>query len=228
MSLLLWDDAASLQRRLEALGLSGIRRLVLHANRTVMVSQARSGTLRLHRGYVYAGDRVLRAIIAFLNPGNPRSLIRRAQRELLAFPVDEFAPADEPRRPVEPPREGDDRILAALAASHHRFNRIHFGGRLPEIGFRLSGRMRSRLGELVLDERHRRAREIAISRRHLRRDGWEEVEKTLLHEMVHQWQAETGLPVDHGAAFRRKAREVGAEPSAKRRVTSKRKAARYG
>jgi hypothetical protein len=31
----------------------------------------------------------------------------------------------------------------------------------------------------------------------------------LLHEMVHQWQAENGLPVDHGAVFRRKAQEVG-------------------
>jgi hypothetical protein len=40
------------------------------------------------------------------------------------------------------------------------------------------------------------------------------VEETLLHEMVHQWQAETGQPVDHGRAFRRKAREVGITPRA--------------
>src|SRR6185436_20048689 len=61
MSLLLWDDAAVLQRRLEVLGLAGARRVVLHENRTVMVSQARGGTVRIHRGYVYAPDRVLRA-----------------------------------------------------------------------------------------------------------------------------------------------------------------------
>ena len=36
--------------------------------------------------------------------------------------------------------------------------------------------------------------------------------------MVHQWQAETGLPVDHGPGFRRKAREVGIEPQARRKV----------
>ena len=30
----------------------------------------------------------------------------------------------------------------------------------------------------------------------------------MLHEMVHQWQAETGLAVDHGRTFRRKAREA--------------------
>jgi hypothetical protein len=58
--------------------------------------------------------------------------------------------------------------------------------------------------------------EIAISRRHIARHAWAEVEHTFLHEMVHQWQAETGLPVDHGPAFRRKAREVGVLPGAKR------------
>ncbi len=31
----------------------------------------------------------------------------------------------------------------------------------------------------------------------------------MLHEMVHQWQAETGLRIDHGRTFRQKAREVG-------------------
>jgi hypothetical protein len=44
------------------------------------------------------------------------------------------------------------------------------------------------------------------------------VEHTLLHEMVHQWQAETGNPVDHGPTFRHKARQVGVLPGAKRRV----------
>jgi hypothetical protein len=29
---------------------------------------------------------------------------------------------------------------------------------------------------------------------------------------VHQWQAETGRPVDHGTEFRRKARQVGITP----------------
>ena len=50
------------------------------------------------------------------------------------------------------------------------------------------------------------------------RDGWAEALHTLLHEMVHQWQAETGLAVNHGRSFRRKAREVGIEPQARRRV----------
>jgi hypothetical protein len=60
--------------------------------------------------------------------------------------------------------------------------------------------------------------EIAISARHLARDGFAAALETLLHEMVHQWQHETGLTIDHGAEFRRKCREVGAIPSAKRAV----------
>jgi hypothetical protein len=227
MSLLLWDDAAALQRRLEVLGLPPGRRVMLHENRTVMVSVTRRAIVRIHRGYVYAPDRVLRAVVTFLSPNFPRLLVRRAERELLAFPVDDYVPARAANARSERPRRGDDVVLARLVACHRRLNRLHFGGRLQEIRFRLSGRMRSRLGELALDERRNRPREIALSRRHLRRDPWEEVEHTLLHEMVHQWQAEEGLPVDHGPGFRKKAREVGVEPTAKRYVVSRKKAARY-
>jgi predicted SprT family Zn-dependent metalloprotease len=78
--------------------------------------------------------------------------------------------------------------------------------------------MRTRLGEVTVDSRSPRLLEITISRRHWERDGSTEVEKTLLHEMVHQWQAESGLKVDHGASFKRKAREVGVAPLARRAV----------
>ena len=69
--------------------------------------------------------------------------------------------------------------------------------------------MRRRLGQVTLSHETGVATEIALNRRHVQRDPWPQVEDTLLHEMVHQWQAETGRPVDHGAEFRRKAREVG-------------------
>jgi hypothetical protein len=73
--------------------------------------------------------------------------------------------------------------------------------------------MRRRLGSAtVVDGRCL----IAIGRRHVDRDGWPEVERTLLHEMVHQWQVEQGLPLDHGPAFRRKARAIGITCSARR------------
>jgi hypothetical protein len=41
----------------------------------------------------------------------------------------------------------------------------------------------------------------------------------MLHEMVHQWQAESGLRIDHRRTFRQKAREVGVLPAAKRPVS---------
>ena len=229
MSLQLWDDGGTLLRRLELLGLTGVRRAILHENRTVMVSLAR-GILRIHKGYVYAGDRTLRAVVTFLSPRVPRDRMRRAERELLAFPAEEFVPSrPAAQRSLDRARSGDAERLRSLAECHHQLNQAHFGGRLAAIAFRLSGRMRIRLGELVLHERGRRPpREIVLSRRHLERDSWEEVRETLLHEMVHQWQAERGLSVDHGPAFREKDREVGAEPAAKRIVKMRRRAARYG
>ena len=83
--------------------------------------------------------------------------------------------------------------------------------------------MRSRLGELALDARDGQPKEIAISRRHVRTHGWDEVGHTMLHEMIHQWQAETGRAVDHGREFRRKARQVGVEPRARREMDNGKK-----
>ena len=79
--------------------------------------------------------------------------------------------------------------------------------------------MKSRLGHYTAGTAAGEPAEIAISRAHLRKHGWEEVLHTLLHEMVHQWQDETGHPIDHGRVFRAKAREVGVVPSARRTVT---------
>ena len=77
--------------------------------------------------------------------------------------------------------------------------------------------MRTRLGQLSVNLKTSEVNEIAISRAHLR-NGWAEVEKTVLHEMVHQWQVESHLPLDHGPGFRQKAREVRIAPRARRKV----------
>jgi hypothetical protein len=211
-----------LAHRLKLLGLREVRSIRTHTNRTVMVLLTARGELRLHQGYASAPDRVLRAIVRFLNPRLPRAMRRLAEREFLGFPVELHAPAPPPA-PAERPRPGDLSLLQRLASVHERLNREHFGGRLGTVPIRLSGRMRSRLGELAVDLRTGRPTEIALSRRHIVRHPWSEVEHTVLHEMVHQWQAESGLPVDHGPGFRRKAREVGIEPLAWRRVEG-----RYG
>jgi len=99
---------------------------------------------------------------------------------------------------------------------HRDLNIRHFGGSLSGIPIRLSGRMKTRLGELAVDHNDNSKKEIGISRRHITRHSWSEVEHTMLHEMVHQWQAENGHTVDHGPVFRAKAREVGVLPAARR------------
>lgn len=208
--------AEHLSARLYLLGLHGVSRVVTHTNRSVMVSIGKRRVLRLHAGYAHASDAVLRAIIRFLDPRLPRAVRRAAERELLAFPVEMHAPAAPPEYRRERPRPGDLLLLHRLSQAYDRFNREHFGSVLSSLPIRLSGRMRTRLGELSVDLRTGAPVEIAISRRHIARHRWAEVEHTLLHEMVHQWQAERGMPVDHGPGFREKARQVGVAAGAKR------------
>jgi SprT-like family len=102
---------------------------------------------------------------------------------------------------------------------HRELNRLHFSGGLGKALLLLSSRMRRRLGEFR-PATPGSAAEISISRRHLRRDGWRGVHETLLHEMVHQWQAETGRRLGHGPEFRRRCREIGIDPRATRRLAN--------
>ena len=211
-----------LPARLRQLGLRGVARIVTHTNRIVMVSLGARGVLRLHRGYADAPDRVLLAIIRFLDPRLPRAERRLAEREFLDFPVERHAPAPPELARRERPRPGDLILLHRLSQAHDRFNAEHFGGALGSLPIRLSNRMRTRLGELSVEIPTGRPIEIAISRRHIARHAWGEVEHTLLHEMVHQWQAESGIVVDHGPMFRQKARQVGVLPGAKRSLAAAR------
>lgn len=206
-----------LGHRLGMLGLRDVDRVLTHMNRTVMLSLHKR-VLRVHRGYAFAPDRVLQAIVRFLNPRVTRALRRLAEREFLAFPVEEHAPTPTRAERRERARPGDVVLIHRLGGLHRQLNAQYFGGALGEIPIRLSGRMRTRLGELAVEIRSGRPLGITISRRHIARHGWSEVEHTLLHEMVHQWQAETGLRIDHGRTFRRKAREVGVLPAAKRTI----------
>lgn len=201
--------------RLRTMGLRGIDRCVLTQNRSVMIS-FRGGVLRLHRGYLSAPADVHRAIVTFI-AGRTRQARRDAQRIILAHPV----PLDDapPRRPrVFRLRPSDVPLVQELTKWHEHYNTMLFGGQLSRIAIRISARMRNRLGQYTAPCATGRPAEITISRRHIRRHGWEEALHTLLHEMVHQWQGENGMPIDHGREFRRKAREVGVEPTARRVV----------
>lgn len=204
--------ADELLARLKSLGLSRISRCRLTRNRNVMVS-FRGGELRVHHGYLDAPREVHEAIVHFVE-GRTRAERRRA-RQLIVCHTSTFSPQQGPPRRVERTRAEDAPLAASCMAWHARFNAEHFGGALKDVPVRVSRRMKSRLGHYTAAT-VAESGEIAISWRHLRRHGWDEALHTLLHEMVHQWQDETGRPIDHGRAFRAKAREVGIEAAAKR------------
>ncbi len=217
-------DEVLLVQRLGRLGLH--RTVEVHENSTVLVSLTERGVLRIHRGYAYGSDRILQAILVFVSPTSRRANRKRAERQIVAFPLEEYVkPVVRPRRRRRP-RRGDRKLLAELERLHQRLNRRHFGGKLSRIRLRVSDRMRTRLGELAVDAHTHEVGAITISRRHVERDGWEEVEDTVLHEMIHQWQAECRFAIDHGATFRKKATEVGIVPRADRFVEVARRAAR--
>jgi hypothetical protein len=148
--------------------------------------------------------------------------IRSAVRAAIAERAARSRPATRPARPVRKARvmrthPADEPIAMQLQEWHRRLNAERFDGALRPIAVRVSRRMRSRLGHYAPAQRGAPA-EIAISQRHVKRHGFEQALQTLLHEMVHQWQDEAGLPLGHGADFRAKAREVGITARAARAV----------
>jgi hypothetical protein len=197
---------------LRSRGLKSIKSLTLTKNARVMVS-FRGSEMRVHRGYVDAPPEVLDAIVRLVE-GRTKAIRREAGKFVVAN-----APKGLAEEPKRRERTHADDVAASnrLAEEHRRLNGEHFSGSLRSIEVRVSRRMKSRLGHYS-PKTGDMAAEIAISRRHIRRHGWEDALDTLLHEMVHQWQDETGLPLDHGRHFRRKAKEVGIRPSARREV----------
>jgi hypothetical protein len=203
-------NADELLARLRELGLKRISRCKLTRNRNVMVSFA-GGELRVHEGYLAAPESVLQAIVIFVE-GRTRAERREAQRVIVSYPVRSPRPAARRERT----HPDDVEFAAQLTAWHARYNARHFEGRLKPIEIRVSRRMKTRLGHYTAAQAGGETAEIAISRAHLRKHGWQEALHTLLHEMVHQWQDEAGHTIDHGATFRAKSREVGISPYARR------------
>jgi hypothetical protein len=192
--------------------LPAVDQLVLMRTRTVMVSLI-GRALRVHEGYAEAPESVLRAIVAFAIARNKTE--RLAAREVILAHDVERAPV---ARRQEPAKPGDLAMIAQLTEAHRQLNAQWFASSLKSIPLRLSGKMATRLGHFDPGSRHLEP-EIVMSRSHIAKHGWREAMHTLLHEMVHQWQHETGQPVDHGTAFRQKARDVGIAPAARRNVT---------
>jgi hypothetical protein len=206
-------SAGELLERLRELGLRDVTTCRLTRNRNVMVSY-RGSELRVHEGYLGAADHVLAALVLFVQ-ARRRADRLAARRTLLAHPIDAGRGRARRRDTMHPDDAG---AAQRFQEWHARYNAQFFGGALREIPVRVSRRMRARLGHYSVATDAGDPAEIAISRRHLRRHGWDEALQTLLHEMVHQWQDETGLPLDHRRDFRRKAREIGISPFACRKV----------
>jgi hypothetical protein len=208
-------NAEELRARLRRLGLGAQYRVRLTTNRTVVVSYS-GGELRIHNSFLGADEEVWKAIIVFVH-GRNRAVRQEARRTILEFPV--ARSHDPPRRRRSPERTNpaDLPLIRELSRWHVVYNDERFDGSLREVPIRISRRMKSRLGHYS-PASEGCVPEIVLSRRHIRRDGWDEALHTLLHEMVHQWQDEHGLVVDHGASFRSKARAVGITPLACRAV----------
>ncbi|MDQ6770512.1 MAG: SprT-like domain-containing protein [Gemmatimonadota bacterium] len=208
-------NAEELRARLQRLGLGAHYRVRLTTNRTVVVSYS-GGDLRIHNSFLDADKEVWKAIITFVH-GRNRVARREARRTILEFPVARASFPPRRRRTPERMNPADLPFIRELSRWHAEYNRRAFGGALREIPIRISRRMKSRLGHYSPASEGCEP-EIVLSRRHIRRDGWDEALHTLLHEMVHQWQDEQGFVVDHGATFRAKARAVGITPLACRAV----------
>jgi SprT-like family len=208
-------NAEELRVRLQRLGLGGQYRVRLTTNRTVVVSYS-GGELRIHDSFLGADEEVWKAIIIFVHGRNRVSRLQ-ARRTILEFPVPRSNDRPCRKRGPERTNPADVPFIRQLSHWHAVYNNERFGGALREIPIRISRRMKSRLGHYS-PASEGCVPEIVLSRRHIRRDGWEETLHTLLHEMVHQWQDEQGLVVDHGTSFRAKARAVGITPLACRAV----------
>jgi hypothetical protein len=203
-------DPTALLAVLQRHGLRGVDRLVLTRNRRTMVSLS-GRVLRVHEGFVGAPPSVQSAIAVFATSRNREK--RNAARDIVvSYPV----PIRPPTRRRLTTHPDDTAMSARLTQLHAQLNFEHFGGALDAMTIQVSRRLLRRLGQYTMREYNGGRGEIVLSRRHVRRDGWAEAIETLLHEMVHQWQDETGRPVDHGAGFRAKCVEVGISPAATR------------
>jgi hypothetical protein len=211
------EDAADRARAAErllavltTLGLKHVRSLVLTRNRSLVVG-LKGFELRVHEGFCTAPREIHEQIVRFVMAR--RTWERQAARAaILAYPLPVHT---KPPRAPERTHPEDEPLAEDLATWHTRLNGERFGASLKQVPIRVSRRMVRRLGHYAPGVEGG-GPEIAISARHIRRDGFASAVETLLHEMVHQWQHEQGLPIDHGLEFRRKCREVGAVPRAKR------------
>jgi hypothetical protein len=85
-------------------------------------------------------------------------------------------------------------------------NELYFGGELDlrSIRFSISNRMTRAMGKFSYS--HRQGQQIKVSS--LLSGITDEWKNTVVHELVHAWQYQSGLKLDHGYSFKKKAAEI--------------------
>jgi hypothetical protein len=208
---------------------SRIRQVRYRLNRTVLLSVSRDGrTLNTHECFRHAPPRVLDAIATFVTAPRRSTEFRTALDTIRGWDGAErgLEAAKRARRRRSRPAPGrDGEAVAPVRVLFDGFNRVRFGGQLPAIPLRISGRMRRALGTISYEEEEgrRRVREIAISADLLLPANAAVLRDTLLHEMAH---AEAWLRhghQGHGPVWRRIAERVGCVPRALTRVPIRRR-----
>lgn len=195
---------------------SAIRRIRYRENRSVLLSVGRDGTtLNSHACFRDAPPAIVDAIVTTVVAADTRAR-RAARRTLREWEGTRRGLERARRRKPERERATDGPETAPLRDLYRRFNARRFGGRLPEIPLRLSGRMTRSLGTIRYgrEDGRRSVVEIAVAQKLLRPENRPALEDTLLHEMAH---AEAWLRHGHrghGRIWRAVARRVGCRPRA--------------
>lgn len=116
------------------------------------------------------------------------------------------------------------KAVARLRGAYIELATLHFDGDLPVVPIELSYRMRKQLARVeTLGGRPSR---LVMSAYHIQTHGWKAARETMLHELVHIWQATAGKPMHHDRRFREQAMRLGIEPGAKERLKPLRKRCR--
>jgi predicted SprT family Zn-dependent metalloprotease len=98
-------------------------------------------------------------------------------------------------------------LTLTLEQAQHLYtelNQIHFANTLPACAIELSHRLTRTAGKIWP-----RAKLMRLSIPYHSHYGIEELKHTILHEMVHLWLHEQGLPNGHTPLFRQKLSELG-------------------
>lgn len=102
-------------------------------------------------------------------------------------------------------------VMGRLYAEYHTLNDRHFAALLPPVHIIVRRIPAEHDLMLCWTDPNGHPRGIIVDDRYATKmtNPWAAIRETLLHEMIHVWQAVRGEPVNHGPSFRRMARRVG-------------------